>query len=189
MQGLDCLGGIKPIMRNDKTYNFMGIFAWGCLPLCGNPRDQCVGQPMYTLGNQSTRLVDWVWWVQKGQYHDTYKILMYVDNSTTVNLMPTAYYEQAMFLHHLPKYNTTDEIIWTGNGVINTYFLTDIQLNVQGCLIQLKVLVLARTGILLNRTALGQITDMARLWLKHNVYQTNSNPIVCSPKTWNPARM
>ena len=39
---------------------------------------------------------------------------MYVDNGTTVNLMPKTYYEQATFLHHLPKYDGTGEIIRTG---------------------------------------------------------------------------
>ena len=46
----------------------------------------------------------------EGIYDNTYKIAMYVDNSTTVSLMPTAYYEQATFLHHLPKYDATEEI-------------------------------------------------------------------------------
>ena len=65
-----------------------------------------------------------------------------------------------MFLHHLPKYNTTGKMIQTGNRAINPHFWTYIQLNVQGCLIQLKVLVCdsqARTGILLSRMALEQL--------------------------------
>ena len=69
------------------------------------------------------------------------KIQMYVDNGTTVNLMPTTYYEQATYLHHLPKYDATGEVIHTGNGAIAANFQTDIQLNVLGCLIQVKVLV------------------------------------------------
>ena len=93
-------------------------------------------------------------------YDNTYKIPMYVDNGTTVNLMPTTYYEQATFLHHLPKYDATGETICTGNGNIEAHFWTDIQVNIQGCLIQLKVLVCdtqARTGILLSRMALEQL--------------------------------
>ena len=96
----------------------------------------------------------------EGIYDNTYKIPMYVDNGTTINLMPTTYYEQATFLHHLPKYNATGEIIQTGNGTIAAHFWTDIQINIQGCLIQLKVLVCdsqARTGILLSRMALEQL--------------------------------
>ena len=96
----------------------------------------------------------------EGLYDNTYKIPMYVDNGTTVNLMPTTYYEQATFFHHLPKYNVTGETICTGNGNIAAHFWTDIQVNIQGCLIQLKVLVCdtqARTGILLSRMALEQL--------------------------------
>ena len=74
--------------------------------------------------------------------------------------MPITYYEQATFLHHLPKYDATGETIHTGNGNIAAHFWTDIQVNIQGCLIQLKVLVCdtqARTGILLSRMALEQL--------------------------------
>ena len=63
-------------------------------------------------------------------------------------------------MHHLPKYDATGEIIRTGNGTIATHFWTDIQINIQGCLIQLKVLVCdtqARTSILLSRMALEQL--------------------------------
>ena len=96
----------------------------------------------------------------EGMYDNTYKIPMNVDNGTTVNLMPATYYEQATFLHHLPKYDATGETIHTGNGNIAAHFWTDIQVNIQGCLIQLKVLVCdtqARTGILLSRMALEQL--------------------------------
>ena len=92
----------------------------------------------------------------EGMYDNTYKIPMYVDNGTTINLMPTTYYEQATFLHHLPKYDATGETIHTGNGKIAAHFWTNIQENIQGCLIQLKVFVCdtqARTGILLSRMA------------------------------------
>ena len=93
-------------------------------------------------------------------YDNTYKIPMFVDNGTTVNLMPTAFYEQATFLHHLPKHDATGEIIRTGNGTINAPFWTDIQINVQECLLQLKTLVCdtqARTGILLSHMAIEQL--------------------------------
>ena len=96
----------------------------------------------------------------EGTYDNTYKIPMYVDNGITVNLMPAAYYEQDTFLHHLPKYDATGEIIQTGNGTIAAHFWTDIQVNIQGCLIQLKVLVCdtqARTCILVSRMALEQL--------------------------------
>ena len=58
----------------------------------------------------------------EGMYDNTYKIPMYVDNGTIVNLMPTTYYEQATFLHHLPKYDATGETIPPGNGNIAAHF-------------------------------------------------------------------
>ena len=96
----------------------------------------------------------------KGFYDDTYTIPMYIDNGTMVNIMPMWYYEKATFLHHLPKHSAQGEIIRTGNGVINAHFWTDLQVNIQGCLVQLKVLVCdtqARTGILISKMALEQL--------------------------------
>ena len=49
--------------------------------------------------------------------------------------------KKAKFLHHLPKHSAQGEIIRTGNGVIQAHFWTDIQLNIQGCLLQFKILV------------------------------------------------
>ena len=63
-------------------------------------------------------------------------------------------------MHHLPKHDAIGEIIRTGNGTINAHFWTDIQINVQGCLLQLKILVCdtqARTGILLSPMTLEQL--------------------------------
>ena len=119
----------------------------------------------------------------EGIYDNTYKIPMYDDNGTTVNLMPTTYYEQATFLHHLPKYDATGEIIHTGNGTIATHFWTDIQVNIQGCLIQLKVLVCdtqARTCILLSRMALEQLQTWQdygsnTMYIKQTAIQLFSN--------------
>ena len=96
----------------------------------------------------------------EGIYDDTYTIPMYIDNGTTVNIMPTWFYEKANFLHHLPKHSAQGEIIRTGNGVIQAHFWTDIQLNIQGCLLQFKVLVCdmqAQTGILVSKMALEQL--------------------------------
>ena len=68
--------------------------------------------------------------------------------------------KKAKFLHHLPKHSAQGKIIKTGNGVIKAHFWTDLQLNIQGCLLQLKILVCdtqARTGILLSKMALEQL--------------------------------
>ena len=96
----------------------------------------------------------------EGIYDNTYTIPMYVDNGSTVNLLPTWYYEQATFLHHLPQHDASGETIKTGNGSIQCRFWTDIALNVQGCLLQLKILMCdtqAQTGIVISKMALEQL--------------------------------
>ena len=51
-----------------------------------------------------------------GLYDNTYEILILVDNGSTLNIMPTYYYEKAYYLHHLPKENAEAQTIHTGNG-------------------------------------------------------------------------
>ena len=74
--------------------------------------------------------------------------------------MPTHFYEKAYYLHHLPKEDATAKMIHTGNGPVKTHFWIDILLDIQGCMIQFKLLVcdtLAQTGILLSKMALEQL--------------------------------
>ena len=95
-----------------------------------------------------------------GIYDNTHEIPIYVDNGTTLNIMPTHFYEKAYYLHHLPKETMTTQTIHTGNGPVKTYFWIDVSLNIQGCMIQFKLLVcdmLAQTGILLSKMALEQL--------------------------------
>ena len=47
----------------------------------------------------------------EGIYDNTYTIPLYVDNESTVNLMPTWYYDQATFLHHLPLHDASGKTI------------------------------------------------------------------------------
>ena len=96
----------------------------------------------------------------QGVYDNTYTVPIYIDNGSTVNVMPTWYYNQAKFLHHLPKHDAIGETMNTGNGGIQCRFWTDLALNIQGCLIQFKVLVCdtqANTGLLLSKLALEQL--------------------------------
>ena len=105
-----------------------------------------------------------------GIYDSTHDIPIYVDNGTTLNIMPTHFYEKAYYLHHLPKENADAQTIHTGNGLIKTHFWIDILLNIQGCMIQFKLLVCdtqAKTGILLSKMALEQL----QTWQD---YSTNS---------------
>ena len=95
-----------------------------------------------------------------GTYDNTHDIPIYVDNGTTLNIMPTNFYDKAYYLHHLPKENTAAQTIHTGNGPVKTHFWIDIVLNVQGYMIQFKLLVCdmqAQTGILLSKMALEQL--------------------------------
>ena len=95
-----------------------------------------------------------------GTYDNTHDIPIYIDNGLTLNIMPTHFYDNAYYLHHLPKAPTAAKTIHTGNGPVNTYFWIDILLNVQGCMIQFKLLVCdtqAQTGILLSKMALEQL--------------------------------
>ena len=95
-----------------------------------------------------------------GTYDNTHDIPIYIDNGSTLNIMPTHFYDNAYYLHHLPKAPTAAKTILTGNGPVKTHFWIDMLINVQGCMIQLKLLVCdtqAQTGILLSKMALEQL--------------------------------
>ena len=95
-----------------------------------------------------------------GTYDNTHDIPIYIDNGSTLNIMPTHFYDNAYYLHHLPKAPMAAKAIHTGNGPVKTHFWIDILLNVQGCMIQFKLLVCdtqAQTGILLSKMALEQL--------------------------------
>ena len=95
-----------------------------------------------------------------GTYDNTHDIPIYIDNGSTLNIMPTHFYDNAYYLHHLPKAPTAAKTILTGNRPVKTHFWIDVLLNVQGCMIQLKLLVCdtqAQTGILLSKMALEHL--------------------------------
>ena len=95
-----------------------------------------------------------------GTYDNTHDIPIYVDNGSTFNIMPTHFYDKAYYLHHLPRARTAAQMIHTGNGPVKIHFWIDILLNVQGCMVQFKLLVCdkqAQTGILLSKMALEQL--------------------------------
>ena len=76
-----------------------------------------------------------------GTYDNTRDIPTYIDNGSTLNIMPMHFYDNAYYLHHLPKAPTAANTIHTGNGPVKTHFWIDILLNVQGCMPQFKLLV------------------------------------------------
>ena len=95
-----------------------------------------------------------------GTYDNTNNIPIYVDNGSTLNIMPTQFYNKAYYLHHLPKAQAAAQTIHTGNGPVKTHFWIDILLNIQDCMVQFKLLVCdtqAQTGILLSKMALEQL--------------------------------
>ena len=95
-----------------------------------------------------------------GTYDNTHDIPIYIDNGSTLNIMPTHFYDNTYYLHHLPKAPMAAKTILTGNGPVKTHFWIDVLLNVQGCMLQLKLLVSdtqAQTGILLSKMALEQL--------------------------------
>ena len=74
--------------------------------------------------------------------------------------MPTHFYDKAYYLHHFLKEQAAAQTIHTGNGPVKTHFWIDILLNVQGCMVQFKLLMCdteAYTGILLSKMALEQL--------------------------------
>ncbi|MCG8626899.1 MAG: hypothetical protein MJE68_33470, partial [Proteobacteria bacterium] len=124
---------------------YMGNYS----PVCADIKDEPYSMINYNTDGTMT-----------GTYDNTYTIPVYIDNGTTVNLMPTHFYDRTTYLHHLPKHDATGENIRTGNGLIATRFWTDIPLVIQGCHLQLKVLVCdtqANTGILLSKMAMEQL--------------------------------
>ena len=95
-----------------------------------------------------------------GTYDNTRDIPIYIDNGSTLNIMPMHFYDNAYYLHHLPKAPTAAKTIHTGNGPVKTHIWIDILLNIQGCMLQFKLLVCdtqAQTGILLSKMALEQL--------------------------------
>ena len=95
-----------------------------------------------------------------GTYDNTHDIPIYIDNGSTLNIMPMHFYDNAYYLHHLPKAPMVAKTIHTSNGPVKMHFWIDILLNVQGCMVQFKLLVCdtqAQTGILLSKMALEQL--------------------------------
>ena len=120
-----------------------------------------------------------------GTYDNTHDIPIYIDNGSTLNIMPTHFYDNAYYLHHLPKAPKAAKTIQTGNGPVKTHFWIDILLNVQGCMIQFKLLVCdtqAQTGILLSKMALEQLQTWQDYSNNTLYVKANSNSTTCYSK-------
>ena len=100
-----------------------------------------------------------------GTYDNTHDIPIYIDNGSTLNIMPTHFYDNAYYLHHLPKAPMAAKTILTGNGPVKTHFWIDVLLNVQGCMIQLKLLVCGPESSLIIRSPYKVIIRVLQLVL------------------------
>ena len=137
------------IIHCEKHVLIQGVYVGSASPLIADIKTQPYSVLTYMDDGMMT-----------GTYDNTHDIPIYVDNGSTLNIMPTHFYDKAYYLHHLPKALTAAETIHTGNGPVKTHFMIDILLNVQGCMIQFKLLVCdtqAQTGILLSKMALEQL--------------------------------
>ena len=126
-----------------------GVYVGSASPLIADIKTQPYSMLTYLYDGMMT-----------GTYDNTHNIPIYIDNGSTLNIMPTHFYDNAYYLHHLPKAPTTAKTIQTGNGPVKTHFWIDILLNVQGCMLQFKLLVCdtqVQTGIILSKMALEQL--------------------------------
>ena len=126
-----------------------GVYVGSASPLIADIKTQPYSMLTYTDDGMMT-----------GTYDNTHDIPIYIDNGLTLNIMPTHFYDNAYYLHHLPKAPTAAQMIHTGNGPIKMRFWIDILLTVQGCMMQFKLLVCdtqTQTGILLSKMALEQL--------------------------------
>ena len=57
-----------------------------------------------------------------GTYDNTHDIPIYIDNGSTLNIMPMHFYDNAYYLHDLPKAPTAAKTIQTGNSPVKTHF-------------------------------------------------------------------
>ena len=83
-----------------------------------------------------------------------------IDDGATIGIMPTSFYYLHNEIQRLPTIKPHHTRIHTGNGAIEAHFLIDLPLNIQGVLIQLRLLVCdsqVPAAVLLSRSAMVQL--------------------------------
>ena len=130
-----------------KQIMVQGVYIGNTSPLVANIKTQ----PYSVIQYADDGLVT-------GLYDNTHEIPILVDNESTLNIMPIYYYDKAYYLHHLPKEREA-RTIHTCNGAVQAHFWIDISVNIQGCMLQLKLKLLvcdtqAKARILLSKMAL-----------------------------------
>ena len=101
-----------------------GVYVGSASPLIADIKTQTYSMLTYLDDGMMT-----------GTYDNAHDIPIYIDNGLTLNIMPTLFYDNAYYLHHLPKAPTAAKTIQTGNHPVKTHFWIDLLLNVQGCMI------------------------------------------------------
>ena len=88
-----------------------GVYVGSASPLIADIKTQTYSMLTYLDDSMMT-----------GTYDNTHDIPIYIDNGSTLNIMPMHFYDNAYYLHHLPKVPTAAKTIHTGNGPVKTYF-------------------------------------------------------------------
>ena len=87
-----------------------GVYVGSASPLIADIKTQPYSMLTYTDDGMMT-----------GTYDNTHDIPIYIDNGSTLNIMPMHFYDNAYYLHHLPKAPTAAKTIHTGNGPVKTH--------------------------------------------------------------------
>ena len=90
-----------------KHVRVQGVYVGSASPLIADIKTQPYSMLTYLDDGMMT-----------GTYDNTQDIPIYTDNGSTLNIMPMHFYDNAYYLHHLPKAPTAAKTIQTGNGPV-----------------------------------------------------------------------
>ena len=115
-----------------------------------------------------------------------------IDDGATIGIMPTSFYYLHNEIQRLPTIKPHHTRIHTGNGSIEAHFLIDLPLNIQGVLIQLRLLVCdsqVPAAVLLSRSAMVQLQiihnyNTSEIYIPYQSINVKlSNKILIPPNT------
>ena len=86
-----------------KCVLVQGVYVGSASPLIADIKTQPYSMLTYMDDSMMT-----------GTYDNTHDIPIYIDNGSTLNIMPTHFYDNTYYLHHLPKAPTAAKTIQTG---------------------------------------------------------------------------
>ena len=88
-----------------------GVYVGSACPLIADIKTQPYSMLTYLDDGMMTGTCD-----------NTHDIPIYIDNGSTLNIMPTHFYDNAYYLHHLPKVPSAAKTIHTGNSPVKHIF-------------------------------------------------------------------